>query len=99
MARGLDDVSNNGLNFADVPGIILTFRELKILKDEYDHEYEVFSILRSARARTSVIFAGKCSSRRHFTTSFNTNVVPAITRYLTIILRVCMCSESIGLLT
>ena len=25
VARGLDDVSKNRLNFADVPGIILTF--------------------------------------------------------------------------
>ena len=28
VARGLDDVLNNRLNFADVPGIIRTFREL-----------------------------------------------------------------------
>ena len=29
------------------------------------YENEIFSILSSARARTSVILAGKCGSRRH----------------------------------
>ena len=38
--------------------------------DESDYEYEIFSVL-SARARTSVIFAGKRGSRRHSTTTFS----------------------------
>ena len=38
--------------------------------DEYEYEYEIFSILSSARARTSVILAGKHDCRRHSTTSF-----------------------------
>ena len=38
--------------------------------DEKDCEYEILSIVSSARARTSVILAGKRGSRRHFTTSF-----------------------------
>ena len=46
-----------------------------------DYEYEIFSILSSARALTSVILAGKRSSRRHSTTSFSENVVVAETSY------------------
>ena len=38
--------------------------------DENDYEDEILSIVSSARAWTSVIFAGKRGSRRHFTTSF-----------------------------
>ena len=38
--------------------------------DENDYEYEILSIVSSARAWTSVILAGKRGSRRHFTTSF-----------------------------
>ena len=49
--------------------------------DEYDNEYKVFSILRSARAWTSVILAGKSVSRRHSTTSFSEKVVVAETSY------------------
>ena len=54
-----------------------TFR----FQDEYDYEYEIFSILSSVRAWTSVILAGKRGSRRHSTTSFRANVVVAKTRY------------------
>ena len=49
--------------------------------DEYDNEYKVFSILRSARAWTSVILAGKSVSRRHSATSFSEKVVVAETSY------------------
>ena len=45
------------------------------------YEYEIFSILRSARARTSVIWAGKFGSRRHSTTSFSADVVVTKTSY------------------
>ena len=41
----------------------------------------IFPILSSARARTKVILAGKCGSRRHSTTSFSENVVVAETSY------------------
>ena len=41
--------------------------------DEYDYEYEIFSILSNACARTSVILAGKRDSSRHSTTSFSRN--------------------------
>ena len=37
--------------------------------DEYDNEYEIFSVLSRACAWTRVILAGKCGSRRHSTTS------------------------------
>ena len=49
--------------------------------DEDDHENEVFSMLSSARARTNVILAGRCGSRRQSTTSFSENVVVAETSY------------------
>ena len=49
--------------------------------DEHDHEYAIFSILSSARARTSVILTGKRDSRNHSTTSFSKNVVVAGTSY------------------
>ena len=49
--------------------------------DEYDNEYQTFSIVSSARAWTSVILAGKCGSRRHSTTSFSENVEVAETSY------------------
>ena len=45
--------------------------------DENDYEYEIFSVLSSARAWTNVILAGKCDSRRHSTTSFSENVIAA----------------------
>ena len=38
--------------------------------NENDYEYEILSIVSSARAWASVILAGKRGSRRHFTTSF-----------------------------
>ena len=57
--------------------ILESFRFL----DEYDYEYEIFSILSSAHAWTSVILAGKRDSRRHSTTSFSENVVVAGTSY------------------
>ena len=41
--------------------------------------YEFFSILNSARARASVILAGKRGSRRHSTTSLSENVEVAET--------------------
>ena len=43
--------------------------------------YEFFSILSSARAKTSVILAGKRGSRRHSTTSLSENVELAETSY------------------
>ena len=43
--------------------------------------YEFLSILNSARARTSVILAGKRGSRRHSTTSLSENVELAETSY------------------
>ena len=49
--------------------------------DEDDDENKIFSILRSARARTNVILAGKYDSRRQSTTSFSKNVVVAKTSY------------------
>ena len=49
--------------------------------DEYDNEYEIFSVLSSARAWTSVILAGKRDSRRYSTTSFSENVEVAETSY------------------
>ena len=42
---------------------------------------EIFSILSSGRARTNVILAGKCGSRRQPATSFSENVVVAKTSY------------------
>ena len=49
--------------------------------DKYDYVYEFFSILSSARARTSVILAGKRGSRRYSTTSLSENVEMAETSY------------------
>ena len=49
--------------------------------DEDDYEYEIFSILSTARAWTNVILAGKRDSRRPTTTSFSENVVVAGTIY------------------
>ena len=49
--------------------------------DEDDDENKIFSILRSARARTNVILARKCDSSRQSTTSFSKNVVVAKTSY------------------
>ena len=49
--------------------------------DQYDNEYEIFSILSSVRAWTSVILAGKRGNRRHSTTSFSENVEVAETSY------------------
>ena len=42
---------------------------------------ELFPILSSACARTIVILAGKCGSRRQSTTSFSKNVIVAKTSY------------------
>ena len=54
--------------------IVETFR----FKDQGDgYEYEIFSILSSAHAWTSVILAGKPDSCRHSTTSFRKNFVVA----------------------
>ena len=54
-----------------IGGLVETFR----FWDEYNYEYEIFSILNSACAWTSVIFAGKHDYRRHSTKSFSENVV------------------------
>ena len=43
-------------------------------QDENDYEYEIFSIVSSARAWGSVILAGKLGSRRHSTTSVSESV-------------------------
>ena len=48
---------------------------------EEDCEYEISSILASARAWANVILAGKRDSRRHSTTSLSENVVVAKTSY------------------
>ena len=45
--------------------------------DEDDYEYEIFSVLSSTSAWTSIILAGKHDSRSHSTTSFSENVVVA----------------------
>ena len=45
--------------------------------ESFRFEDKIFSILSSARARTSVILVGKRGSRRHSTTSFSKNVVMA----------------------
>ena len=47
----------------------------------FQDEYEIFSILSSARAWTSVILVGKRGSRRQSTTSFIASVVVAGTSY------------------
>ena len=39
--------------------------------EEYDYEYEIFSMVSSARAWAGVIWAGKRGSRRHSTTRFS----------------------------
>ena len=49
--------------------------------DENDYEYEMFSIVSSARAWGSVILAGKLGSRRQSTRSFSGSVVVAGTSY------------------
>ena len=49
--------------------------------DEDDYEYEIFPILSSARAWTSVILAGKRDSSRRSTTSISENVQVAGTSY------------------
>ena len=50
-------------------------------EDEDNYGYEIFSILNSARAWTSVILAGERDSRRHTTKSISENVVVAGTSY------------------
>ena len=49
--------------------------------DEDGYQYEIFPILSSARAWTSVILAGKRDSSRHSTTRFSENVVVARASY------------------
>ena len=44
-----------------------------------DYEYEIFSILISAHAWTSLILAGKRDRRRHYTTSFSATTTTNIT--------------------
>ena len=60
--------------------VILVWENFK-LYDEYNYENEIFSLLRSAHAWTSVILAGKDDSRRHPTTDFSENVVVAEASY------------------
>ena len=50
-------------------------------QDENDYEYEIFSIVISARAWGSVILAGKRGSCRHSTSRFSESVVVAGTSY------------------
>ena len=57
--------------------LIETFR----FQDEHDKEYEIFSVLRSGRARTNVILAGKRGSCGHSPTSFSENVEVTETSY------------------
>ena len=49
--------------------------------DKDDYEYEMFAVLSSARAWTSVILTGKRDSHRHSTTSISENVLVAGTSY------------------
>ena len=48
-------------------GVTQSFR----FEDDNDYEYDIFSVLSSARAGASVILAGKSDSRRHSTTGFS----------------------------
>ena len=50
-------------------------------RDEYDYENVICSKLSSARARTSLILAGKQDCRSHSTTSFSENAVVTETIY------------------
>ena len=70
-------MNSDYLNEACVAGGIVVSEVLESFKfwDEEDYEYEIFSILSSARARTNVILAGKSDKLRHSTTSFSENVV------------------------
>ena len=54
--------------------IFLVLVESFRFQDQYDYEYDIFSILSSAGALFSVILAGKRGSRCHSTTSFSANV-------------------------
>ena len=57
--------------------IVESFR----FEDVDDFEYEIFSVLSSARAWASVILAGNRGSRSHSTLGLNENVVVAGTSY------------------
>ena len=46
---------------------------VSVREDEDDYEYEIFSVLSSVRALTSVILAGKRNSRCHSAMSFSEN--------------------------
>ena len=61
----------NGVTFVGSGDTLESFR----FQNENDYEYEIFSVVNSARAWASVILAGKRGSRRHFTTSFSENVL------------------------
>ena len=76
-------MNSDYLNEACVAGRIVVPEVLESFGfwDEEDYEYEIFSILSSARARTNVILAEKRDSRRHSTTSFREGVVAAETSY------------------
>ena len=60
--------------------IVESFR----FEDEDDYEYEIFSVLSSARAWAIVILAGNRGSRSHSTSGLNENVVVAGTSYQTV---------------
>ena len=57
----------------------LTILETFRFKDRNDYDYEIFSILSSARAWTSVILAGKRESLRHSATNFGESTIVAET--------------------
>ena len=61
----------------EIGGLVETFR----FWDEYYYEYEIYSIVNSAYAWTSVILAGKHDCRRHSTKSFSENVVVTETSF------------------
>ena len=48
-------------------GVTQSFR----FEDDNDYEYDIFSVLSSARAEASVILAGKSDSLRHYATGFS----------------------------
>ena len=49
--------------------------------DEYENQYEIFSIISSVHAWTNAILAGKLGNRRHSTTRFSEIVEVGKTSY------------------
>ena len=79
-------ISIDGQNIAKVnrqPFLILLLVILESFRfEDKDHyEYEIFSLLSSAREWTSVILAGKRDGPRHSKAGFSENVVVAGTSY------------------